>query len=113
MRAVLRRGAEEPTDAVLVGATVRLDTSRHEAHTADGRTVSLSRREFAVLRALMRRPGIILSRDQLEERVYGWGAEVESNAIEYVIHRLRSKLGSQVVRNVRGVGWTVPRAPRG
>ena len=111
MRAVLRRG-EDPADAVLVAATVRLDTSRHEAHTADGRTVPLSRREFAVLRTLMRRPGHILSRAQLEERVYGWGAEVESNAIEYVIHRLRSKLGQDVVRNVRGVGWTVPSAPR-
>lgn len=111
MRAVLRRG-EEPADAVLIAASVRLDTSRHEARTDDGRTVPLSRREFAVLRAMMRRPGHILSRAQLEERVYGWGAEVESNAIEYVIHRLRSKLGQDAIRNVRGVGWTVPSAPR-
>lgn len=74
---------------------------------------SLSRREFAVLRALLTRPGAILVREQLEHRVYGWGGEVESNAIEYRIHRLRSKLGADAVRNVRGVGWTVPRAPGG
>lgn len=112
MRAVLRRGSDEPVDAVLVAAGLRLDTSRHEARTTDDRVVELSRREFAVLRALMRRPGVILSRAQLEQRVYGWGAEVESNAIEYVIHRLRSKLGQDAIRNVRGVGWTVPSAPR-
>ncbi|HEY3409824.1 MAG TPA: winged helix-turn-helix domain-containing protein, partial [Propionicimonas sp.] len=71
--------------------------------------VALSRREFAVIRALLTRPGIILSREDLEHRVYGWGNEVESNAIEYLIHRVRAKLGADIVRNIRGVGWTVPK----
>ncbi len=67
----------------------------------------MSNREFALLRALLVRPGAILSRSELEERIYGWGEEVESNAVEYLIHALRRKLGSDVIRNVRGVGWMV------
>ena len=55
----------------------------------------------------MQRPGAILSRADLEDRVYGWGEEVESNAIEYLIHSLRKKLGSEAIRNIRGAGWMV------
>ena len=62
-----------------------------------------------MLRALLTRPGIILSREELEQRVYGWGREVESNAVEYVIHRLRAKLGADTIRNIRGVGWVAPK----
>ena len=69
--------------------------------------VQLSNREFALLHALMQRPGAILSRADLEDRVYGWGEEVESNAIEYLIHSLRKKLGSEAIRNIRGAGWMV------
>ncbi|KAF3365813.1 DNA-binding response regulator, partial [Enterococcus faecium] len=70
----------------------------------------LSNREYALLEALMRRPGGILSRSDLEERIYGWGEEVESNAIEFFIHALRKKLGKDAIKNVRGVGWLVSRS---
>lgn len=72
-----------------------------------GEAVDLSAREFAVLEALMQRPGAVLSRQQLEESVYGWGEEVGSNAIEVHLHHLRKKLGSGAIRNVRGVGYRV------
>ena len=67
-------------------------------------------REFALLHALLERPGRILSRHQLEEKIYGWGEEVESNAIDVLIHYVRKKLGKDVVRNVRGAGWMVAAA---
>ncbi|MGC7970001.1 winged helix-turn-helix domain-containing protein, partial [Salmonella enterica] len=67
--------------------------------------VALSAREFALLQALMHRPGAILSRSELEERIYGWGEEVESNAVEFLIHALRKKLDRTAIRNVRGMGW--------
>jgi two-component system response regulator QseB len=70
-------------------------------------SIDLSAREFAVLEALMQRPGAVLSRAQLEESVYGWGDEVGSNAIEVHLHHLRKKLGAGVIKNVRGVGYRV------
>ncbi len=109
MRAVLRRRGAEHLDVVLTNGRVNLDVARHRAWLVDGTEVDLSKREFAVLRALLTRPGIISSREELEQRVYGWGREVESNAVEYVIHRLRAKLGADTIRNVRGVGWVVPK----
>ncbi|WNM26740.1 response regulator transcription factor [Demequina capsici] len=112
MRAVLRRRGETAYAATLEAGTLRLELDSHAAVRADGTRVDLPRREFAVLRALMSRPGAILSRTELEHQVYGWGDEVESNAIEYAIHRLRTKLGSEVIRNIRGVGWMVPRQGR-
>jgi two-component system OmpR family response regulator len=69
--------------------------------------VRLSAREFALLHALLIRPGAILSRTELEDRIYGWNEEVESNAVEFLIHSLRRKLGSDTIKNVRGVGWMV------
>jgi DNA-binding response OmpR family regulator len=69
----------------------------------------VSPREFAVLEALLARPGVILSRGQLEDKLYGWQDSVESNAVEVHIHSLRRKLGSEFIRNVRGVGWMVAR----
>jgi len=69
----------------------------------------LSGREFAVLRALLSRPGIILSRSELENRVYGWNEQVDSNAVEYLIHTIRKKIGHSAIRNIRGVGWMVDR----
>ena len=65
--------------------------------------------EYAVLEALLQRPGAVLSRAQLEDRVYGWGEQVESNAIEVYIHALRRKLGSDSIRTLRGVGYTIPK----
>jgi len=70
--------------------------------------VSLSAKEYAVVAALTERPGIVLSRSQLEDRLYGWGEEVGSNAVEVHIHNLRRKLGEDMIRNVRGVGYTIP-----
>ena len=106
MRAVLRRkgGRAAP---VLVSACLTLDPATHEATVRGGEAVPLSSREFALLQALMVRPGAILSRADLEERVYGWGEEVESNAIDFLIHALRKKLGSDAIKNVRGAEWMV------
>jgi DNA-binding response OmpR family regulator len=69
--------------------------------------VALSAREYAILAALMERPGAILSRAQLEERLYGWGEEIESNAIEVHIHALRRKLSADFIQTVRGLGYRV------
>lgn len=106
MRAVLRRkgGSAKP---VLGNGVVSLDPMSKEASTEQTPGVQLSNREFALLQALLIRPGAILSRADLEDRIYGWGNEVESNAVEFLIHALRRKLGSHVIKNVRGVGWMV------
>lgn len=77
--------------------------------TKDGTVVVLSAREFALLELLMRRPGMPMSRAQLEERLLGWGEEVASNALEVNIHNLRRKLGVESILNIRGVGYFVPR----
>ncbi|MHA7848206.1 response regulator [Serratia sp. D1N4] len=107
IRAVLRRkgGSGAP---LFNNGVLTLDPATHEACIV-GNAISfqLSNREFALLQALMIRPGRILSRGELEERIYGWGNEVESNAIEFLIHALRKKLGNDAIKNVRGVGWMV------
>ena len=72
--------------------------------------MALSPREFALLQALLEHPGRILSRTQLEERLYGWGEEIESNVVEVHVHTLRRKLGADFIRNVRGVGYRVAAA---
>lgn len=109
MRAVLRRkgGSALP---VLGNGVVSLDLVSKQASTEECGSVPLSNREFALLQALLIRPGAILSRSELEDRLYGWGNEVESNAIEFLIHALRRKLGSQVIKNVRGMGWMVSKS---
>lgn len=106
MRAVLRRkgGMAAP---VLGNGVVSLDPATKEASVHGNSPLQLSNREFSLLHALLVRPGAILSRSELEDRIYGWGEEVESNAVEYLIHALRRKLGSEVIKNVRGVGWMV------
>lgn len=73
--------------------------------TIDGRTMTLSRRELSILIALMERPGVIRSRGELEDRLYGWQEEIESNAVEVHIHNLRNKLGRDVIETVRGLGY--------
>lgn len=109
MRAVLRRkgGSAMP---LLGNGVVTLDPGTKEASTQQVGGVRLSGREFALLQALLIRPGAILSRADLEDRIYGWGNEVESNAVEFLIHALRRKLGSHVIKNVRGVGWMVSKS---
>jgi two-component system OmpR family response regulator/two-component system response regulator QseB len=103
IRAVVRRhaGRAEP---LMAHAGITLDPATRQV-TKDGAAVLLSAREFAVLEALLQRPGALLSRAQLEDRLYGWGEEIESNAVSVYIHQLRRKLGADVIRTVRGVGY--------
>src|SRR5215467_4085268 len=110
MRAVVRRRGGHAEPVIEVG-DVRLDQSKREV-TLAGQPVILSAREYAVLEALMLRPGAILSRAQLEDRLYGWGDAIESNAVSVYIHQLRRKLGADAIRNVRGVGYYVGRGSR-
>ena len=106
MRAVLRRKAGSA--APLMGnGVVSLDPATQQATASNGTCVQLTHREFALLQALLVRPGAILSRSDLEDRIYGWGQEVESNAVEFLLHALRRKLGSDTIKNVRGAGWMV------
>ena len=108
MRAVLRR-RRGATENRLGNGIVLLDAETKTA-LKDGESVPLSRREYALLSALLARPGAILSRRALEDRIYAAGEEPESNAVEYLIHSLRKKLGSDVIKNVRGLGWmTAPK----
>jgi two-component system, OmpR family, response regulator QseB len=105
IRALLRRKSGRTVPEVEhLGVTLNPATHRV---THEGREITLSPKEFALLQLLLERPGNILSRAQIEERLYGWGEEVESNAIEVHIHGLRRKLGSDFIVNVRGVGYRV------
>lgn len=108
MRAVLRRHHGSST-STLGNGVIELDPVSRIA-SRDGNDHTLSAREYAVLHALMLRPGQVLSRDDLEDRVYGWNEEVASNAIEFLIHGLRKKLGGDVIKNIRGLGWLVPKS---
>ncbi len=105
MRAVIRRqgGVAGP---VLSNGVLTLDPATKEVCWAD-QCCRLTGREFALLQALLLRPGAILSRSELEDRIYGWNEEVESNAVEFLIHALRKKLGSGAIQNIRGMGWMV------
>ena len=105
IRAVIRRHSGRAEPAIEVGS-VSLDPATREVRR-DGATIALSAREYAVLEALMLRPGAILSRAQLEDRLYGWGEELESNAISVYVHQLRRKLGESIIHTVRGVGYYV------
>jgi len=105
MRAVLRREGSG-SSPLLSNGKLHLDPVTREARFA-GETSLLTAREFALLQALLARPGAIMSRSELERQIYGWNEEVESNAIEFLIHTIRKKLGATAIRNVRGVGWMV------
>lgn len=105
VRALLRRHAGSGIPVRKCGS-LTLDPARKTV-TNDNEVVELSAMEFAVLEALMQRPGAVLSREKLEESVYGWGEEIGSNAIEVHLHHLRKKLGSHLIKNVRGVGYRV------
>ena len=109
MRAVLRRHQGRPTSR-LVAAETELDLESHELRHA-GLAETLPAREFALMAVLMERPGRIVSRSQIEDKIYGWGEEVESNAVDALIHSIRRKFGKAVIANVRGAGWMVRRDP--
>jgi two-component system OmpR family response regulator/two-component system response regulator QseB len=111
MRAVIRR-RDGSAHSVIGGAEVQLDLTTREV-LVQGERSQLSAREFALLHALLERPGAILSRDQLESRIYGWGEEVSSNAVDVLIHGMRRKLGAETIRNVRGLGWRIAASPVG
>jgi two-component system OmpR family response regulator len=110
MRAVIRRKAGLAVSEMSNGI-VTLDPATREARVGAAAPLLLSNREFALLQALLLRPGAILSRAELEQRIYGWGEEVESNAVEFLIHALRKKIGTSTIKNVRGVGWMVSKNP--
>lgn len=105
----LMRGNVGATTSVLTNGVVSLELASKLAVVEDTEH-TLANREFVLLQALMLRPGAVLSRSQLEQTLYGWGEEVESNAVDVIIHGLRRKLGSDCIRNVRGLGWMVERA---
>ena len=107
MRAVLRREGSG-SSPLLSNGKLSLDPATREASFI-GRTELLTAREFALLQALLALPGTIRSRSELERQIYGWNEEVESNAIEFLIHTVRKKLGAAAIRNVRGMGWMVDR----
>ena len=108
MRAVARRHAGRARPRLSNG-TLTVDPATREVWV-EGREVALSAKEYAVLCALLERPGAILSRRQIEERIYGWNEEVESNAVDVLIHYLRRKLGPAAIKNIRGAGWMVPKS---
>jgi two-component system response regulator QseB len=105
IRALLRRQSGRAEPLVELGQ-LTLNPATHEV-LLEGRKVNLSAREFALLRAFLDRPGVVLSRAQLEEKMYGWDDSIESNAVEVYIHALRKKLGSNFIKNVRGIGYMV------
>ena len=103
---ILRRAAGRADSSIQHGE-LRLDPVTHTVERA-GVPVNLSAHEYSVLEALLQRPGAVLSRHQLENRLYGWNEPIGSNAVEVYIHGLRRKLGSEVIRTLRGVGYCVP-----
>ena len=107
IRALLRRSAGRG-EPVFAHKGVSLNPATREA-TVQGQPVSLSAREWAVLEALIARPGALLSRAQLEEKLFSWKDDVSSNAVEVYVHGLRKKLGNDFIQNVRGLGYVVPR----
>ncbi len=109
IRALLRRRVAR-SRSIVVHGSLTLDLASHEA-TFDGAAVRLSAREFSVLRVLLDEPGSVVSKRQLEEKLYGWNAEIESNAVDVYVHHLRKKFGADFIKNVRGVGYKIPATP--
>jgi DNA-binding response OmpR family regulator len=107
LRALIRRGKSQAEPQLEYG-TLRLDPAARSI-SWEGRPVELSAREFAVLHALLLSAGRVLSKAQLEEKLYGWGEEIESNAVEVFVHHLRRKLSPGLIRTVRGVGYMIPK----
>nr|WP_326531287.1 response regulator transcription factor [Rhodoferax sp.] len=107
LRALVRRAHGQPQEC-LTAQDVVLDPASRTVRKADV-AIALSNREFALLQAFMLSAGRVLSREQLEQQLYSWGQEVDSNAIEVHIHNLRRKLGNTLIHTVRGVGYTLMR----
>jgi two-component system OmpR family response regulator len=109
LRAVIRRQGGQ-AGSLLSNGSISLDPASREARRGDS-VLQLSAREFALLHALLLQPGKILTRAELENRIYGWNEEVESNAVDFLIHSVRKKLGADAIKNVRGAGWMVEQGP--
>ena len=107
VRAVLRRNSGRAEPEIVVGP-LTLNPATREV-TFNGQPVMLSAREFKLLEAFVDRPGAVYSREQLEEKLYGWDEEIGSNTVEVYIHALRKKLSQDFIKNVRGVGYMVPK----
>lgn len=107
LRALVRRAAGNAAP-LLVAGNLELDPAAHLVRQG-GQAVELSGREFAVLQALMQSHGLVLSKAQLEQKLYAWGDEIESNTVEVYIHHLRRKLGAENIRTLRGVGYLLPK----
>ena len=108
IHAIRRRGSGFAKSVIEAGE-VSVDLSSHEV-TYRGSIHQLPAREFALVQALMERPGAIFSRTQIEDRLYAWGNEVESNAVDVLIHSIRKKFDKDIIRNVRGAGWMISKA---
>lgn len=109
LRALVRRAHGQPQER-LVAQDIVLDPAARTV-VQGGQPVPLSTREFDLLQVLMLNAGRVLGREQIEQHLYSWGREVDSNAVEVHVHHLRRKLGSEAIRTVRGVGYTLPREP--
>jgi len=107
IRALLRRAAGR-AEPVYEHGGVTINPATREV-TVQGAAVTLSGREWAVLEPLLAHPGLVLSRAQLEEKLYGWKDDISSNAVEVYVHGLRRKLGAELIQNIRGVGYLVPK----
>jgi len=107
LRALLRRQSGRATPGIEYG-NLHLDPAAHTL-TQEGQSVILSSREFTILQTLLENAGNILSRSRLEESLYAWNEEIESNAVEVHIHHLRKKLGKELIRTVRGIGYMIPK----
>ncbi len=108
LRALLRRSGGQSTP-VLQHGTITLDPAAHQVYK-EGKLIEVSAREFTLLHELLLHSGRVQSREQLEQRLYGWGEEVESNSVEVHIHHLRKKLGTDLIRTLRGVGYVIDKA---
>jgi len=108
LRALVRRAHGQPLDTLAVGNVQLCPATREVTHA--GAVVQLATREFDLLHALMLNAGRVMSREQIEQRLYSWGHEVESNAVEVHIHHLRRKLRPGLIQTVRGIGYTLPRS---
>ena len=105
MRALLRRNLGQESSLITYGA-ITMDTIKHDVRLG-GVLINLSAKEFKIFYALMENPGAVISRDKLEEKIYGWDDEVSSNTVQVYIHNLRKKFGGDIIQNVRGVGYRI------
>ena len=109
LRAIARRKIEKHSNQIQIN-DVTLDNASFTLST-NANSHRLSNKEFAIMHTLMSSPGVIFSKSQLEERLYGWGDEVESNTVEVHVHHIRKKFSTTIIQTVRGIGYTFPEAP--